>query len=104
MISARVDESTYEIFQEKSKDFKNASECMRQLIVADEPKRNIKLQQILFDVRYELRKIGNNVNQIAKNNNSQFYSDADKRNLKKYLEQILLLEEKMIVKVNEKQI
>lgn len=80
MVSARVDESTLEIFQEKSKDFRTPSECLRQLIVADEPKRNIKLQKLVFELQYELRKIGTNINQIAKNNNSEFYTVADKRN------------------------
>lgn len=64
----------------------NESECVRSIIRATrenkpiefESKQNFLLEKELIT---ELNKIGTNINQIAKNNNSHYYSDIDKKKL-----------------------
>ena len=51
-------------------------------------------------MRNEINKIGLNVNQIVKNNNSHMYKEADRVQLKTYLGEIVLLQ-KTIIKYME---
>ena len=50
--------------------------------------QNSLLERQMRDVRYELRKIGTNINQIAKKINSGFGTLGDLRELERYLADI----------------
>lgn len=47
-------------------------------------------------LNYEINRVGNNINQIVKDYNSEFYSYADKKKLTELLNKIISLEEKVI--------
>lgn len=66
----------------------NFSEYLRQMLMAQSGYSNPKLERILSDLRYELRKIGTNVNQIAHKINGGFGNPGDVEELKRYLKDI----------------
>lgn len=66
----------------------NFSEYLRVKLLEESGYKNSILEQQMKDVRYELRKIGTNVNQIAKKINSGFGTQNDLIELEQYLKQI----------------
>lgn len=92
-ISFRIDENEVKIIEKAEKNFKNRSEFFRSLLQNFLPvseQKNIQIE--LEKLRMEIHKIGINVNQITKNNNSELYFQSDKKNLGKNLERIIELE------------
>lgn len=51
----------------------------------------------IMRLRNEIDKIGGNINQIVKNNNSHMYSENDKINLVKDMEEIKILLKQMMI-------
>lgn len=64
------------------------SEYLRALIFSRSGLRDEETMRQLRGIRYELRKIGVNVNQIARKINSGFGDHRDVRELKEYLKRI----------------
>lgn len=72
---------------------KSLSECVREII-----DMNYNNKVIMFDtkenfilkkqIKYEINRIGNNINQIVHNVNMEFYSISEKKYLKELLENI----------------
>lgn len=56
-------------------------------------------QQMILkrELIYEINKIGNNINQITKNNNSELYSNQDKKRLFNELEEIKKLMREIVL-------
>jgi len=84
----KLTEETAKILAEQSKDENmNESEYIRYLLLnqSENPKsRELELE--IMRLRNEINKIGVNVNQIVKNNNSHIYTKDDKIELKSQLE------------------
>ena len=59
----------------------NMSKYVRELITSQSLKTNPYVRMVLRELSYEINKIGVNINQIVKNNNSGLYSDDDKEEL-----------------------
>jgi len=74
---------TAKLLAERSKaENMNESEYIRYLILnQSENPRSRELEVEVMRLRNEINKIGVNINQIVKNNNSQFYRKDDKMNL-----------------------
>lgn len=91
-------EETVKILNERSKAEKmNESEYIRYLLLnQSEYPRSRELEIEIMRLRNEINKIGINVNQIVKNNNSHMYKEEDKMQLKKCLEKIILLQKSII--------
>ena len=99
--SFRLDTDTYAVLEEKTKRFKSRSECLRYLITADVPGRNKDILKELNNLRWEINKIGVNINQIVKHYNSSFYSQADKRAMMNNLIKINKLQDDLVKKMNK---
>lgn len=67
--------------------YKNTSAYLRSLI-NNKPVSDLKLKNKLDHMNYELGKVGTNINQIAKNNNSFLYSADDRKHLMLMVEKI----------------
>ncbi len=98
----KLTEETANLLAERSKaENMNESEYIRYLLLnqSDHPKsRELELE--IMRLRNEINKIGLNVNQIVKNNNSYIYKEEDKIQLKAYMEEIVLLQKVIIEKMN----
>lgn len=83
-------EETARILEERSKvENMNESEYIRFLLLNQpEHPRSKEMELEIMRLRNEVNKIGVNVNQIVKNNNSHMYRESDKINLIKYVEEI----------------
>ncbi len=68
---------------------KSMSEHLRDLILTQDVRTNPFVRKELAALRHEINKIGVNVNQIVKNNNSGLYREADKKRLEENMEAIL---------------
>ena len=102
MVVFRLNEADYETLKNKSKHYKNLSDYLRSLIDDDRPvSENVEIKNILIKNQYYLNKIGNNINQIVKNNNSNFYNETDKENLLKLLEYLNLNFKKIIIELSK---
>lgn len=66
----------------------NFSEYLRVQLFSGSGYRNKKLEMDVNHVRYELRKIGTNVNQIAKKINSGYGTPTDLKELEQYLARV----------------
>ena len=81
----RLSETEYEhIMRDAEKKGMNFSEYMRHL-TKNEPKEFPEIRMLFKDLINEVNHIGININQITRNNNSEFYSDRDKRRLFEYM-------------------
>ena len=89
----KLTEETARILAERSKAKNmNESEYIRYLILnQSEHPRSKELELKIMWLRNEINKIGVNINQIVKNNNSHMYSVDDKKQLKVGLDKIMLL-------------
>ena len=79
----KLTEETAKILAERSKaENMNESEYIRYLILSQsEHPRSRELEVEIMRLRNEINKIGVNINQIVKNNNSHMYSEYDKAKL-----------------------
>ena len=84
----KLTEETAKLLAERSKaESMNESEYIRYLLLNQlENPRSRELELEIMRLRNGVNKIGVNVNQIVKNNNSHIYSDSDKIELKLQLE------------------
>ena len=84
----KLTEETAKLLAERSKaENMNESEYIRYLLLnQSEHPRSRELELEVMRLWNEVNKIGVNVNQIVKNNNSHIYSDSDKIELKLQLE------------------
>lgn len=84
----KLTEETAKLLAERSKaENMNESEYIRYLILNhSENPRSKEMELEIMRLRNEVNKMGVNVNQIVKNNNSHIYSDSDKIELKLQLE------------------
>ena len=94
----KLTEETAKLLAERSKaENMNESEYIRYLILnQSEHPRSRELELEVMRLRTEINKIGVNVNQIVKNNNLRIYSGEEKRQLEKYLEEIVMLQKMML--------
>lgn len=66
----------------------NFSGYLREKLLAESNHKNKNLDQQIKNLHYELRKIGTNVNQVARKVNGGFGTPKDVEELKHYMEQI----------------
>ncbi len=94
----KLTEETAKILEERSKaENMNESEYIRYLLLnQSEHPRSRGLELEIMRLRNEINKIGVNVNQIVKNNNSHIYSNSDKIELKSQMHKAVDLMEHMI--------
>ena len=89
----KLTEETARILNERSQaENMNESEYIRYLLLnqSENPKsRELELE--IMRLRNEISKIGVNINQITKNNNSQMYKEYDKKHLKLQMNKIIEL-------------
>lgn len=86
----KLTEETAKLLAERSKvENMNESEYIRYLLLnQSENPGSRELELETMRLRNEINKIGGNINQIVKNNNSHLYRESDKINLIKYMEEI----------------
>ncbi len=86
----KLTEETAKLLAERSRsENMNESEYIRYLLLnQSENPRSRELELETMRLRNEINKIGGNINQIVKNNNSHLYRESDKINLIKYMEEI----------------
>ena len=95
-VTFRVTEDEYNFLLTKSNNssekFKNGKEnvsgFIRETLLSETGYRNVFLERQLKDLRYEIRKIGTNINQVVKKINSGYGTQADVPILEKSLEEI----------------
>ena len=97
----KLTEETAKLLVECSKaENMNESEYIRYLLLnQSENPRSKELELEVMHLRNEINKIGLNVNQIVKNNNSHLYRESDKINLIKYMEEINGLIKELVMTV-----
>ncbi len=97
----KLTEETAKLLAERSKaENMNESEYIRYLILnQSEHPRSKELELEIMRLRNEINKIGGNINQIVKNNNSHLYRESDKINLIKYMEEINELIKELVIMV-----
>lgn len=61
--------------------------------------RSLWYAKTIFGYMNEINKIGGNINQIVKNNNSHLYRESDKIDLIKYMEEINGLIKELVMTV-----
>ncbi|MEY8322990.1 plasmid mobilization relaxosome protein MobC [Lachnospiraceae bacterium 54-11] len=86
----KLTEETAKLLEERSKDENmNESEYIRYLLLnqSGHP-RSRELELETMRLRNEINKIGGNINQIVKNNNSHIYREDDKIELMKKMQMI----------------
>ena len=98
----KLTEETAKLLAERSKaENMNESEYIRYMLLnQSEHPRSRELELEIMRLRNEINKIGLNVNQIVKNNNSYIYKEEDKIQLKAYMEEITLLQKVIIEKMD----
>lgn len=98
----KLTEETARILAERSKaENMNESEYIRYLLLnQSEHSRSRELELEIMRLRNEINKIGLNVNQIVKNNNSHIYSNSDKIELKLQIEMIKDLLKELILSIS----
>jgi hypothetical protein len=86
----KLTDETAKLLAERSKaENMNESEYIRYLLLnQSENPRSRELEVEVMRLRNEINKIGGNINQIVKNNNSHIYSESDKMKLNDYLKEI----------------
>ncbi len=95
----KLTEETAKLLAERSRsENMNESEYIRYLLLnQSEHPRSRELELEIMRLRNEVNKIGLNINQIVKNNNSHMYSENDKINLVKDMEEIKILLKQMMI-------
>ncbi|MBS6521034.1 MAG: MobC family plasmid mobilization relaxosome protein [Clostridiales bacterium] len=101
-IRFRVSERENEIIKLEEKKYKNRSEFFRMLLEEKLPEGERRgVQTELEKIRMEVNRIGTNINQITKNNNSGLYFLQDKKNLMQELQEIKRLMGQLTEKVGK---
>ena len=97
----KLTEETAKLLAERSKaENMNESEYIRYLLLnQSENPRSRELELEIMRLRNEINKIGGNINQIVKNNNSHMYSEHDKMELKSQVNKVTDLMEHMLDKI-----
>ena len=97
----KLTEETARVLEERSKaENMNESEYIRYLLLnQSENPRSRELELEVMRLRNEINKIGVNVNQIVKNNNSHIYREDDKIELKLQVNKAVDLMKCMINKI-----
>lgn len=97
-MSLRLTRAQCEYVEKQSKKYGiNSSEYVRRLVEQDMGRMEIRemdtketyLQK--KELIYEINRIGNNINQIAKNVNSSYYTDYEKKKLFAMMEKVNML-------------
>ena len=98
----KLTEETAKLLAERSRaENMNESEYIRCLLLnQSEHPRSRELELEIMRLRNEINKIGVNINQIVKNNNSNVYREEDKKKLEEYLKEIVLLQKTMLSCMN----
>jgi hypothetical protein len=96
----KLTEETARVLEERSKaENMNESEYIRYLLLnQSENPRSRELELEIMRLRNEINKIGVNVNQIVKNNNSHLYRESDKIMLNIQIKEINELLNTLILK------
>ena len=86
----KLTEETARILTERSKaENMNESEYIRYMLLnQSEHPRSRELELETMRLRNEINKIGLNINQLVKKNNSHMYSEGDRIKLYKYMDEI----------------
>ncbi|MCI8570879.1 MAG: MobC family plasmid mobilization relaxosome protein [Lachnospiraceae bacterium] len=86
----KLTEETAKLLAERSKaENMNESEYIRYLLLnQSEHPRSRELELEIMRLRNEINKIGVNINQIVKNNNSHIYNESDKIELQTQMNMI----------------
>lgn len=101
-ICFRISEREYQIILKEEKRHKSRSEFFRMLLEEKLPTGERRgVQTELEKIRMEVNRIGTNINQITKNNNSGLYYLQDKKKLMQELQEIKMLMEQLTEKVGE---
>ena len=89
----KLTEETAKLLAERSKAEKmNESEYIRYLLLnQSENPRSRDLELEIMRLRNEINKIGVNINQIVKKSNANIFCEEERKQLVKYLDEILLL-------------
>ena len=88
-IMFRLTDKELSFLKKKSKNYGSVSEYLRMILNEKMPvNQNKKVQTALLNMNYYLNKIGTNINQIAKNNNSKLYREEDKKILHRSMQEI----------------
>ncbi len=96
-----IEETAILLAEHSKAENMDESEYIRYLLLnQSEHPRSRELEVEIMRLRNEINKIGLNVNQIVKNNNSLIYKEEDKIQLKAYLEEITLLQKVIIEKMD----
>lgn len=100
----KLTEETAKLLAERSKaENMNESEYIRYMLLnQSEHPRSRELELEIMRLRNEINKIGLNINQIVKNNNSHLYRESDKINLIKYVEETNGLTKELITMITAK--
>ena len=93
----KLTEETAKLLAERSRaENMNESEYIRYLLLnQSEHPRSKKLELEVMRLRNEINKIGLNINQLVKNNNSHIYSEDDKIELRIQMDMIKNLLERL---------
>lgn len=100
----KLTEENAKLLAERSKaENMNESEYIRYMLLnQSEHPRSRELELEIMRLRNEINKIGLNINQIVKNNNSHLYRESDKINLVKYVEETNRLTKELITMITAK--
>lgn len=97
-VEIRVDERCKEkLFKDAEKAGLTASAYLRELIYDKTPKTR-EDYQLVKDLIYEIDRIGNNINQIAKFFNSGYFNEGEKKELFELMHRLTYEMEKIIRK------
>lgn len=92
LIKFRCDEKLYrKINEDKEREFPGGmdmSKYMRYRLKRDIPAAHPDVRKHLRELQYEINRIGNNINQIAKRMNTNIYLKEDKEQLFKMMEEV----------------
>ena len=101
IVTFRVTEEEYELLKNRTEQSGirsgNISEYVRRQVLGEE--YPYVREKLLRDMNYQIRKIGENINQITARNNSRLYFVSDKEQLKEDMEELIKLFEEFRDKV-----
>lgn len=85
-----------ELLKSKSKEAGMSESAYLRFLISQQPNDYPEIRILLKELINEINHIGVNVNQIAKSNNSGFYSAGDKERLFAYLKKLNLTVDKAV--------
>lgn len=69
------------------------------LLISQKPNDYPEIRRLLKDLINEINHIGNNINQIVRNNNSALYMSADKERLIAYMKKLNVSVNEAVIKI-----